>query len=217
MTDDTLLQTLIEQEERLVFRRFTLDVALDLGAHPLAPSSLDSATLDTVLADRPSLLGEASVAEFGNQLPFLMKVLSARHALSIQAHPSREQAEEGYERENAAGIAVDAPERVYSDSWPKPEILIALDLFETLSGFREPVETAALLSALGVAGELGSLMTPLTERKGGAALAQVLDMWRQAGVATALTSWHDGAGTPRPFYERLGFVPTGRLVEGRLP
>jgi uncharacterized protein (UPF0303 family) len=36
MTDDTLLQTLIEQEERLVFRRFTLDVALDLGAHLLA-------------------------------------------------------------------------------------------------------------------------------------------------------------------------------------
>ena len=36
MTDDTLLKTLVEQEERLVFRRFTLDVALDLGAHLLA-------------------------------------------------------------------------------------------------------------------------------------------------------------------------------------
>jgi mannose-6-phosphate isomerase len=102
-----------------------------------------------------------------------MKVLSARHALSIQAHPSRQQAEEGFARENAAGIPLTAAERVYSDSWPKPEILIALDLFDTLSGFRDPVQTATLLSALGVAGELGSLMTPLTERKGAAALAQV--------------------------------------------
>ncbi|MEN0071424.1 MAG: mannose-6-phosphate isomerase, class I, partial [Propionicimonas sp.] len=101
------------------------------------------------------------------------KILSARHALSIQAHPSRLQAEEGFARETAAGIPLDAPQRVYSDTWPKPEILIALDAFETLSGFRDPVETATLLSALGVAGELGSLMTPLTERKAAAALAQV--------------------------------------------
>jgi uncharacterized protein (UPF0303 family) len=36
MTDDTLLRTLAEQEERLVFRRFTTDTALDLGAHLLA-------------------------------------------------------------------------------------------------------------------------------------------------------------------------------------
>ena len=36
MTDDTLLRTLAEQEERLTFRRFTTDTALDLGAHVLA-------------------------------------------------------------------------------------------------------------------------------------------------------------------------------------
>ncbi|MCJ0702231.1 heme-degrading domain-containing protein [Frigoribacterium sp. CFBP9039] len=36
MTDDTLLTELAEQEERLVFRRFTTDTALDLGAFLLA-------------------------------------------------------------------------------------------------------------------------------------------------------------------------------------
>jgi uncharacterized protein (UPF0303 family) len=36
MPDDALLRTLTEQEERLTFRRFTLDTALDLGQHVLA-------------------------------------------------------------------------------------------------------------------------------------------------------------------------------------
>ncbi|MEA4944186.1 MAG: mannose-6-phosphate isomerase, class I [Propionicimonas sp.] len=144
-----------------------------LGAHQQAPSLVGGVPLDSVIASDPALLGDRSRREFGDVLPFLMKVLSARHALSIQAHPSREQAEAGFARENAAGISLDAPERVYSDDWPKPEILIALDEFETLSGFRDPMTTAALFSALGVSGELGSLLAPLTERKGAAALAQV--------------------------------------------
>jgi len=144
-----------------------------LGAHPQSPATAEGTTLDAMIAADPDLLGDGVRSSFGDVLPFLMKVLSARHALSIQAHPSRQQAEEGFARENAAGIPLTAAERVYSDSWPKPEILIALDLFDTLSGFRDPVQTATLLSALGVAGELGSLMTPLTERKGAAALAQV--------------------------------------------
>lgn len=144
-----------------------------LGAHRQGPARTGDTTLDALVRENPTVLGAKVREAFGDELPFLMKVLSARHALSIQAHPSREQAEEGFARENEAGIPLEAAERVYSDPWPKPEILIALDLFETLSGFRDPVETAALLSALGVSSELGSLVTPLTERKGAAALAQV--------------------------------------------
>lgn len=37
---------------------------------------------------------------------------------------------------------------------------------------------------------------------------------RRRGVPGILTSWVEGRGSPRPFYERLGFVPTGRVVEG---
>lgn len=144
-----------------------------LGAHAQAPSKVGDTTLDALISSDPSILGDKVRGTFGDDLPFLMKVLSARHALSIQAHPSREQAEVGFARENAAGIPQDAPERVYSDDWPKPEILVALDEFETLSGFRDPMSSAALFSALGVSEDLGSLLAPLTERKGGAALAQV--------------------------------------------
>lgn len=175
-----------------------------LGTHRQGPAQIGETSLDRLIADDPSVIGEKVRETFGNELPYLMKVLSARHALSIQAHPSRQQAEEGFARENAAGIAPDAPERVYSDPWPKPEILIALDLFETLTGFREPVETAALLSALGVSAELGSLVTPLTERKGAAALAQVFlevlslegERARLVDVVSAAAMRHSGEPGP---------------------
>ena len=144
-----------------------------LGAHHVAPSRLDGTTLDALLRERPTLIGDRSRTSFGDQLPYLLKVLSARHALSLQVHPSREQAQEGYARENEAGIAPDAPERTYKDDWPKPEILIALEEFHTRSGFRDPRRTASLFAGLGVAGELASVIGPLTERKGPAALAEV--------------------------------------------
>jgi mannose-6-phosphate isomerase len=144
-----------------------------LGAHPLSPSALDGDTLDAVLRDHPDIIGEQSRGAFGDQLPYLLKILSARHALSLQVHPSREQAEEGFARETAAGIAPDAPERTYKDDWPKPEIMIALEEFHTLSGFRDPRRTAALFAGLGVADDLASVIGPLTERKGPAALAEV--------------------------------------------
>jgi len=144
-----------------------------LGAHPLSPSELGGARLDTVVREHPDLIGQPSRDGFGDQLPYLMKVLSARHALSLQVHPSRDQAQEGFARENAAGLALDAPERTYRDDWPKPELLIALEEFHTLSGFRDPKRTAALFDSLGVAGELASVIGPLTERKGQAALAEV--------------------------------------------
>ena len=36
----------------------------------------------------------------------------------------------------------------------------------------------------------------------------------EQGARSLLTSWGEGVGGPRPFYEGLGFVPTGRIVEG---
>lgn len=144
-----------------------------LGAHSSSPSMVDSGTLVGYIGAAPSVLGARSRAAFGEQLPFLIKLLSARHALSIQAHPSREQAIEGFARESRAGTPLDAPERTYKDSWPKPEILIALDEFHSLAGFRDPRETVELFTALGVAAQLESVIGPLTERKGSAAMAEV--------------------------------------------
>ncbi len=144
-----------------------------LGAHPLAPSEVAGVRLDDLVAQHPEVVGEASRATFGDRLPYLVKVLSARHPLSLQAHPSRDQAIEGFAKENAAGLALDAPERTYRDDWPKPELLIALEEFHSLSGFRDPVRTAALFGGLGIADQLASVIGPLTERKGPAALAEV--------------------------------------------
>ncbi|WP_432558547.1 mannose-6-phosphate isomerase, class I [Granulicoccus sp. GXG6511] len=137
-----------------------------LGAHPKAPSTLpDGTPLDAHLAERPALIGAATVSRFGPRLPFLLKVLSADRALSLQAHPSRAQAIEGYARENRDGVALDALDRNYRDDWPKPEAVIALTEFHGLCGFRDPAQTRALFAQLGLSAT-DDLMLPLAEPDG---------------------------------------------------
>ncbi len=133
------------------------EAELWMGAHPSAPSGvsgvlgLGSATLDAVIAADPDReLGPRCVARFGPRLPFLLKVLAAEKALSIQVHPSRAQAQAGFAAENTRGLAPDDPARNYTDDWPKPELLYALTPFEVLSGLRPPADAAAFLRALAV-------------------------------------------------------------------
>ncbi|HMD24674.1 MAG TPA: type I phosphomannose isomerase catalytic subunit, partial [Streptosporangiaceae bacterium] len=117
------------------------EAELWMGAHPSAPSGVAGSTLDAVIAADPDhQLGAACVAPFGPRLPFLLKVLSADQALSIQVHPSRRQAQAGFRARNVN----------YVDDWPKPELLCALTPFEVLAGLRPPREAAALLRALSV-------------------------------------------------------------------
>ncbi len=78
-----------------------------------------------------------------NSLPFLFKILTAEKALSIQAHPGKIQAEEGYARENEADIPLDAPHRNYRDTNHKPELICALSDFWGLRGFR-PISAISL-------------------------------------------------------------------------
>ncbi len=132
-----------------------------LGAHPLAPSQVGGRDLDEVVDDDAvGVVGAVPVEQFGPRLPYLLKVLAMAQPLSLQAHPSRSQAESGWERENEAGIARDAAERSYKDGWPKPEALVALEPTEALCGFRDPVQTYALLARLGVSGAQ-RLLAPL--------------------------------------------------------
>jgi mannose-6-phosphate isomerase len=133
------------------------------GAHPLAPSSADGEPLDKIVAQDPvGVVGRASVEAFGSRLPFLLKVIAAAQPLSLQAHPSRERAEAGYAREQAAGVPRDAPHRTYRDSWPKPELLCALVETEALCGFCEPRETYQMFEHLGVTSAL-ELVAPLAD------------------------------------------------------
>ncbi len=143
-----------------------------LGAHPTSPSPVDGGTtLDALLDREPDLLGHACLSKYGSRLPYLMKVLAAARPLSLQAHPTRAQAEAGFAREEADGIPMTAFARTYKDDWPKPETLIALTEFHGLCGFRDPIRTAELYEGLGAPTE--SITTPLRNRRGSAALAQV--------------------------------------------
>ena len=126
------------------------EAELWMGAHPSAPSGVAATTLDAVIAADPDReLGHDCLARFGPRLPFLLKVLSADRALSIQVHPSRAQAQAGFRAEHDRGLP--PADRNYVDDWPKPELLCALTPFEVLAGLRTPSDAAALLRALAVA------------------------------------------------------------------
>ncbi|EUA66077.1 phosphomannose isomerase type I family protein [Mycobacterium xenopi 4042] len=66
----------------------------------------ETSLLDALIADPEGQLGSAARTRFGDVLPFLVKVLAADEPLSLQAHPSAEQAIEGYLREERLGIPV---------------------------------------------------------------------------------------------------------------
>jgi mannose-6-phosphate isomerase len=164
------------------------EAELWMGAHPSAPSTVERSgvrtTLDAVIAADPAgELGAECAARFGGRLPFLLKVLAAEKALSIQVHPSREQARAGYRAETGRGLPPGDKDRNYVDDWPKPEILCALTPFEVLAGMRTAADAAALLRALGVS-EFAPLADGLADAAGPAALTRALAViltWPAAG------------------------------------
>jgi mannose-6-phosphate isomerase len=164
-----------------------------MGAHPSAPSAAAGTTLDAVIAADPDReLGPACVARFGPRLPFLLKVLSAEQALSIQVHPSRAQAQAGFRAGNVN----------YVDDWPKPELLCALTPFELLAGLRTAPDAAALLRALAV-GPLAPLAAGLEAATSPQALADALaailtwpDPERLISAVVAACAMLEAAGGP---------------------
>lgn len=128
------------------------EAELWIGAHPDSPSVAHlpgdgtPSPLDALIASDPEhFLGADSVAAFGPRLPFLAKILAAAQPLSLQVHPSLEQAREGFARENGAGVDPHAPHRNYKDDNHKPEMIFALTPFEALCGFRPVAETRRIL------------------------------------------------------------------------
>jgi mannose-6-phosphate isomerase len=83
------------------------------------------------------------------RLGFLVKLLAASKSLSIQVHPNKVQAQQGFEKEHKRGISLDDPIRLYKDSSHKPEALIALTEFHALCGFRPRAELSQVFSAFG--------------------------------------------------------------------
>jgi mannose-6-phosphate isomerase class I len=131
----------IANNERIPFAE------LWMGAHPNGPATANVAgidvPLDRLIAEAPDeILGSNTSAHFGGRLPYLFKVLDVAKMLSIQAHPTKRQAEEGFARENAAGIDLQNSARNYKDDNDKPEVAVALTEFWMLHGFR-PLEQIA--------------------------------------------------------------------------
>jgi len=121
-----------------------------MGAHPRGPSRVRVndrwVLLSDLIAKFPNqMLGKTASARFHGKLPYLFKVLAAEKPLSIQAHPDKEQAVEGFFRENRKNIAINAFNRNYRDDNHKPECLCALTPFWALKGFRGLDETQRLL------------------------------------------------------------------------
>lgn len=167
------------------------EAELWLGTHPGSPTRIVDAPPGT-----PQTIAEL-LSDRGEQpLPYLLKLLAAARPLSIQAHPSATQARAGFARENAAGIALDAPNRNYRDDAHKPELIVALSpRFDALCGFR-PVTTALKqieLVALAndasgeSSGAIRSFMSELRER-GDGGIAWALEWLLGSGEATELVA-----------------------------
>ena len=128
------------------------EAELWLGSHPLSPSRSAAPGAWHDLAEWEQ--------QAASPLPYLLKLLSAASPLSLQAHPTPEQAAEGFAREQAAGIPLVARERNYKDPNAKPELIVAVDDgFEALCGFRPVAETLALIDALAAASDTPVALT----------------------------------------------------------
>ena len=148
-----------------------------LGAHPSASAQiLDTnigLTLNELIKQDPKLaLTEAVYSKFG-ELPYLLKVLDVKQMLSIQVHPTKAEAELGFDREEAEGIPINFANRNYKDRNHKPEVMVALSDFWLLHGFKEK---SLLEKTLSDVPEFNILL-PLFKREGYKALYQfVMEM-----------------------------------------
>lgn len=137
-----------------------------MGAHQSAPSLIhtegEKKSLDQLVkADPAKVLGEKVFKRFG-ELPYLLKILDVKDMLSIQVHPTKAEAEKGFARENAEGIALNASNRNYKDDNHKPEIMVALSEFWLLHGFLPEDKLKAVLQSVK---EFASL-APIFEKDG---------------------------------------------------
>lgn len=170
-----------------------------MGTHPGWPTPVaDGGTLaELVAADPERHLGREALVRFGPQVPFLLKVLAAGRPLSVQVHPTPEQARAGFLAENLGGIALDDPARNYVDDRAKPEMMLAVEPMRALCGFRPIAEVRADLRTLlgtpeGVHATLDRLLAGASEQnalRGAVELllggAQEVDAFRERIVAAA--------------------------------
>lgn len=182
-----------------------------MGTHPRGPARVQAngsvRELSQLIAEDPDgTLGAPVTRRFGADLPFLLKLLAAAQPLSIQAHPNREQARAGFQRENRAGIPPEAVNRSYKDPNHKPEIICALTPFWAMRGFRPVAEIVTELEALEAA-VLREPLGRLADSGDSAALRrfyrQLMTLDRQTAAALIRTACDAYADSDAPHHEWL--------------
>lgn len=151
-----------------------------MGAHPSASSILQTpegeiSLKELIQKDPAAALTQEVYQKFG-ELPYLLKVLDVKDMLSIQVHPTKTEAEKGFDAEEAAGIPINAPNRNYKDRNHKPEVMVALSDFWLLHGFKEKLLLEKTLEEV----QEFNILLPLFRREGYKALYQfVMEMSQQ--------------------------------------
>lgn len=138
-----------------------------MGAHPSASSQIvhsngqSSSLYELIQKDATTFIGEEVNNKF-KELPYLFKILDVNEMLSIQVHPTKEEAIKGFEREEAAGIPINAPHRNYKDKNHKPEVMVALGDFWLLHGFKNEAGIKKVLNEEAAF----SFLLPVFEKEG---------------------------------------------------
>ena len=121
-----------------------------MGAHGNHPSFIENGKRvplnDFIETDIDGILGH-DISQRFSSFPYLLKVLDVRQMLSIQVHPSKQEAELGFEEENKKNIPLNAPHRNYKDPNHKPESMVALSEFWLLHGFKKKEDLVKVLDA----------------------------------------------------------------------
>eukprot|EP00796_Vickermania_ingenoplastis_P013274 gene13274-9116_t len=121
-----------------------------VGTHPSCPTKLAGTgeTLDAFLkrdGNEAKFFSPAhQKSKFRGTVPFLLKILSIRTALSIQAHPCKSLAEK---------LFADNPSK-YKDPNHKPELICGLTPMEALCSFRSLSDMAKFIKAIPQLGEV---------------------------------------------------------------
>jgi mannose-6-phosphate isomerase len=173
------------------------------GAHPAGPSPVLSAPGGASVLSDHLAAGDA---------PLLVKLLAAGAPLSLQVHPDAAHSAAGFARQQARGPQ--APE-VFADGREKTEMLVALEGFEALAGWRDTGLAADVLAGAGLpaavvarvrAGDRGGAVAgllamgdgdcrPMVARLPGAGLAAGLPAGAVAALGSIVAAYPDDAGT----------------------
>ncbi|WP_237386758.1 mannose-6-phosphate isomerase [Xenorhabdus sp. Sc-CR9] len=177
-----------------------------MGAHPKCsslvadPQTGETITLNTLIAKEPTKYLGDKVAQQFQRLPFLFKVLCAAQPLSIQVHPDKTSAEQGFAKENMAGLPLDSAQRNYKDDNHKPELVYALTPFKAMNAFRPLSESAQLLGYVSAAHpDIQTFIQQPTEKNLSFLFSQLLNMQgkqKRLAIAVLKSALNSHQGEP---------------------